>query len=366
MKVVYDNIAYSKERLGGVSSYWYEITKYGLQNDRYELLFYEEKGADQNIFRNRLDIPEDQLITHPYASSFLQTRMESVKVNLDEEFVYHSSYYRPVKSKTQAFECVTVHDFIHDYYFPWIKKVIHNQLKYSAIKRAAGIICVSENTYKDLKKFCPPSKQAKVEVIHNGVSNDFFPLGDLDKEQSEYLKTNHIDDDNFLLFVGGRYDYKNFRFVLNLLNELKSFKLVAVGNSFTEAEEILIDKLNLRDRTVVLSKIDNHKLNLLYNKAFALVYPSNYEGFGIPVVEAMKAGCPVLALNRSSIPEIVNGTFKLIDNLAIKSFADQVDILRNKDHRTELINKALAQSARFDWNKCASETFRFYNDIYPK
>jgi mannosyltransferase len=102
------------------------------------------------------------------------------------------------------------------------------------------------------------------------------------------------------------------------------------------------------------------ELNALYNNAFALVYPSSYEGFGIPVVEAMKAGCPFIALNKSSIPEVAGDAGVLMDDLTIDFFNEALS--RIKTDRDEIIIKGLNQVSNFSWEKCYYETLKIYKE----
>ena len=180
MKIILDNIIFSHLRQGGISNYWYELSKH-LLNTENDILFYEGLNTELNFHRKLLQIPSNQIIkdTNKYLLSFSE-RLAKVKIKDAEPFLFHSSYYRSLGSNSSAKEVTTVHDFTHNFYSSLPKKQIHNYLKFKSIKKASGIICISENTYKDLIKFCPPKKGQKVAIIHNGVSNDFYKISDND------------------------------------------------------------------------------------------------------------------------------------------------------------------------------------------
>ncbi|MFT3844271.1 MAG: glycosyltransferase family 1 protein [Lacibacter sp.] len=361
MNLLFDNIIYSKEKQGGISNYWYELTSRFL-GDNYSTRFIENIHDFKNLCRNKIIIPTDQLLTSTIKSQLL-ARLSSVKVNTGDYYLYHSSFYRPLKTTDSYCEVTTLHDFTHNYYFPFHKRILHNHFKYSAIKRSKGIICVSENTYRDMQKFCAPGKEKKTTVIYNGVSDEYYPIAG--SEQAEhYLKQNGIEKDKFVLYVGGRAFYKNFDFAVEAVSELPgNIKLVTVGSKFTDSEIKKIQKLGA-GKVINLSNISNLQLNLLYNNALCLLYPSNYEGFGIPVVEAMKAGCPVIAVNSSSIPEISGDAVLLMEKAEIGCFKKNIFLLGQR--KEELIDSGFKQSARFSWEKCYKETSQFYKEVYDE
>lgn len=362
MKILLDNIIYSNVQNGGVSNAWFELSKYLLNQTDNEIKFIQESNDYLNFHRKQLNIPENQIISNgkPFK---LSTRILPFEYKTDEKFIYHSSYYRGLKGAKNKIEVTTIHDFTPNYYFPYLKKIIHNTLKFPALKRANGIICISKNTYSDLLKFCPPKKNQKVEVIYNGVSDDYFPLKEFIIKDKAFIKKHKIDSE-FYLFVGARTNYKNFSFIVSLLNKYDEFKLVIVGGGALSINELkLFDKQSLHRLTHIISAT-NQELNLLYNKALALVYPSSYEGFGIPVIEAMKAGCPVIALNASSVPEIAGNAAILLDKLDYSLTNNILINLSTNDYRDEIIEKGILQSQKFSWEKCCTETHEFYKELY--
>lgn len=362
MNIILDNIIYSKENQGGISNYWYELTQRFQTYPNLRISYCDEPNANNNLYRNLLSINPDQLLKSDYRS-ILSARLGSVKYKSDETFLYHSSFYRPINTNIEHKEITTVHDFTHDFFSPLHKKILHNRLKYNAIKRSSGIICVSKNTYKDLKKFCTLKPNQKVEIIYNGVSDDYQKLNNK-KESIDYLNHLNLNSNEYIIYVGSRAPYKNFDFAIELLSEIsENIKLVVVGGNFNTYETKLLIK-KAKNRVERVSGIPNYKLNFLYNHALALIYPSSYEGFGIPIIESMKAGCPVLALNKSSIPEISGDAALLADELNLSDFKKKIMSLESRSYRNEIIEKGLIQSSKFSWDKTARMTYDFYKEIF--
>lgn len=362
MKILLDNIIYSNVQNGGVSNAWFELSKYLLNQTDDEVNFIQESNDYLNFYRKQLNIPENQIISNGKLFN-LPTRILPFEYNSDEKFIYHSSYYRGLKGAKNKIEVTTIHDFTHNYYFPYLKKIIHNSLKYPALKRANGIVCISKNTYADLYKFCPPKKNQKVEVIYNGVSNDYYNIDKLSLNDETFLKRNRIDG-RFLLFIGSRANYKNFDYVISILNENIDLKLVVISGGNLTTGELKLFKNKSFDRLIFLDSASNNELNILYNTAFSLVYPSSYEGFGIPVVEAMRAGCPVIGLENPVMREISKKAAQTLNKLNINEFDIIRNNLSNKNFRKEIIETGFQESQVYSWDKCSKETHEFYQSLY--
>ena len=354
MKIVYDNIIFSLQKAGGISIYWTELIK--RFKNKSEILFYEKKN--NNIFRKLIfyDVKNES------ALGFKILRYLPFIKKLPEKSIFHSSYYRISLQKDIA-NITTVHDFTYEYFRTGMAKYIHIWQKGFAIKKSDGIICVSENTRRDLMKFYPMIEDSKVKVIYNGVGNEFIKLENSKEfliEQFEILKNK-----KYILYVGDRSTYKNFNIAVEVLKQLDDYMLVIVGGQkLSGFENELIDPI--KNRTCHFRGISSEKLNILYNNAFCLLYPSSYEGFGIPVSEAMKSGCPVVSTNTSSIPEVAGQAALLVDDIKANSFILNIKHLENKKLRDELIYKGLEQSKKFSWDKCFSETYDFYETIWKK
>lgn len=355
MKRIYlDNIVFSLQKSGGISIVWYELIKRLLSSKlKNDICFLEFNHAKVNLFRRMLFLSSDCISKRKYYFLPLQ-RYKNPIIKNDVKFIFHSSYYRTCSNKN-AINITTVHDFTYEYFVSGIKKRIHCWQKYRAIRHSDYIICVSENTKKDLLKFLPDVDEKRIKVIYNGVSEEYLLLPNYDENDLPYKKHSYI------LFVGSRASYKNFSLAVKSLKDTE-LNLVIVGTELTKNEVVFLEE-NLKGRYFYVGRISNKKLNLYYNGAFCLMYPSLYEGFGIPVLEAQKAGCPVIAVDSSSIPEVIGDTSFLLKDLSSKEIQDHLAKLQNKEIREQIIKKGLENSNRFTWENMSTQIFKLYHQI---
>jgi glycosyltransferase involved in cell wall biosynthesis len=362
MKLFFDNIIYTKSNNGGVSNYWFELTSYFLKQSEFETRFFESPTDLDNFHRKQLVIDNDKLISINRKSNIIN-RVLPLSYSSNEFFIYHSSYYRNLIGSKNKIEVSTIHDFTHDFFAPFINKKIHNHLKYNAIKRSKGLICISKNTYSNLKYFCPPKSNQKTEVIYNGVSDDYFNILNFNSVEEHFIKL-LLPNNDFLLYVGSRANYKNFNYVISMLNNQSDLSLVVVGGgNFNKKELKLLEKLMQNNRITFISTLSNKELNILYNKAFAFIYPSFYEGFGLPLIEAMRAGCPIIALDNPINNEITEGNAVLLNDLSFLTFKNEIQKLKSLDYRNQLIENGFLFSKKYSWAKCCNETKEFYQSL---
>lgn len=357
MQIYLDNIIFSLQRAGGISVYWYELLRRMLR-DGLPMRAIEDGSVHHNIFREKLNIPKEQII-HCNALSKKFARYFPPRVTLPEGCVFHSSYYRAASgSRCHAIE--TAYDFTYERFRRGLPRLVHSLQKRFALQSAHGVICISESTKSDLLRFIPELSADKVRVIHLGYSDEFHPV------PASHWNGNSCEglhSSPYLVYVGDRSFYKNFHLAVQAVGQLPGYALVVVGGgALSQADQSMLEEL-LPGRYLHLDRLPNVELNMLYNNAHALIYPSSYEGFGIPVIEAMAAGCPVIATNTSSIPEAAGRAALLVDEASAEEFAERIRALENSSFRESVIQLGFENIRRFSWERCYQETIAFYQEI---
>lgn len=264
--------------------------------------------------------------------------------------VFHSSYYRlPARRNTPT--VVTVHDFVYERYASGPRRWVHTHQKLAAIRAAQMVICVSESTRQDLFEFVGEIPGQVVHVIHNGVSEVFRPLS-LTPAPAPYL-----------LYVGERRGYKNFGLLLEAMASLPDLELLCVGGGALRAAELAGASDAVRRRVRHLGFVGNEALNELYNRAFCLAYPSSYEGFGIPVAEAMRAGCPVVSVRCKAVLEAGGDALTVAHAAAPRALADAVLRLEDAAYRSRMVTAGLVVAGRYSWDQTHAETLGVYRSL---
>lgn len=340
-----DGIVYSLQPHGGITVYINELLqRIAAKGVACHTLVY--KGASQHVAA----LPGNPEMRHPR----LAERFRSCQV-AGNSGVFHSSYYRLPDSKMTT--VTTVHDFTYERFVTGPRRWLHSRQKFSAIRGSQAIICVSENTRRDLLHFLPDIAPERVHVVHNGVGDTFFPLA---------ARAENAAERPYVLFVGARGGYKNFALVIRALARIPDLGLVCVGGGPLTKDESTLVNQHLFGRFQHRSGISEQVLNELYNHAHSLVYPSAYEGFGIPVLEAMRAGCPVVAFNGSSIPEVAGDAALLIDQLTADALVDAMTKLESASLRTELRQQGLERAKNFSWQRTFEQTMQVYELAHEK
>lgn len=368
MKIILDNIIYSLQKSGGISVLWTELIKKIIQTNQAKISILEYYNAHNNLCRKEIVINDDLKLNKINSKSLKVERYKNIKLKESSKFIFCSSYYRTSSNKN-AINITIVHDFTYEFFRKGFAKWVHYYQKKRAIQNAEGIICISENTKKDLLKFHPHIDENKIKVIYNGVSDDFFKINDSYNVQDVHPLLKNIENKKILVFIGHRTAYKNFDKTVDAFKKLKrydEFHFLIIGEKLTETESQILNTELEEGSFTVLSGINNQILNKLYNKSFALLYPSSYEGFGIPLVEAMKTGLPVITSNNSCLPEIGGDAVEYLDSISSDNIVDKIKKLENEEYRKSLIEKGLIRSSKFSWDKTMTEYLDFFEELYYK
>jgi glycosyltransferase involved in cell wall biosynthesis len=363
MRILYDHQIFSTQEYGGISRYYYELARRISECEECDVSIYAP------LYVNRYIRNDDKyrIIGFPIPK-IPKTGKALIHFNaflcgmFPQKYlpdIVHETYYAknssaPANAKT----ILTVYDMIHERFkdiLPSRDKTSLN--KESAINRADHIICISENTKNDLIDMFNV-RPDKITVIYLG-----YTLGK--KSSQGELKTSKP----YILYVGDRLYYKNFIRLLQAYSHSpqlqNNFDLVCFGGgSFTNNEINQIKDLNIKMESLIHLSGGDNILSALYSNAAVFVFPSLYEGFGIPPLEAMSFNCPVVCSNKSSIPEVAGDAAEYFDPYNIEEMMFSIEsVVFSNEKRNILIEKGSKRIKLFSWEKCAQQTLETYSSL---
>jgi glycosyltransferase involved in cell wall biosynthesis len=365
MKICYDYKIFSTQKYGGISRYFVELASRMNHYPETEVRVVSPLYQSRFLHEKKADIP-----VRGFYSEILAARRRTVgRVNPIGFYIFsaiykpdivHETYYsRHRTSNSSAKTVITVHDTIEELfpeYFPMSQQSI--EIRKAVYRRVDHIICISENTRRDLLRLYEIDPE-KVSVVYHGSS--LAPPAQPPVRNTE----------PFFLYVGARAGYKNFLGLVAAFAQSQLFKthqLVCFGGGPLRAEEYeRIDKLGVpRDRVASVTG-DDAKLASYYATAEVFVYPSIYEGFGIPLLEAMECGCPVLCGNTSSMPEVAGNAAMYFNARDTQEMAAVLQkIVSSPEERLLLIAKGKERVKQFSWDICAQQTYSVYEKLLAK
>lgn len=363
MRILYDHQVFSLQDRGGISRYYLELVRHisHLDDCVAEILL----GYNKNLLSSSSS-PNTKI--HDFNGPFdikpgkyryaLNEAISSLVLPFSGLFdVYHPTLYRCTPFARAARVVVTHHDCAYER-FPSLFNNVESIRKMRArqFARADAIICPSESTRRDLHEFyCVP--EDKTFVVSHGIRRP---------KQFDEPELARIADRRFLLYVGSRAPYKNFQ---NLLRAFASSDLsreldlvVLGGGSATNSEMSTIRLLSLEDAVRFFPNAPEDLLARAYGQAHLLIYPSLYEGFGFPPLEAMSIGCPVLVSRTSSLPEICGDAAFYFSPDDQASFVDGLrESCSNDAKRLQNIERAKILASGYSWDACAARTLQIYS-----
>ncbi len=363
MKILYDHQIFSIQEYGGISRYFYEVIRRIKRSDGFSIelsllfsnnLYLDESYKYYRFFPNHKFKGKTRILSLINKCYFIYNLK-----NLDFD-VFHPTYYDPyfLKYLNKKPFVLTIHDMIHEKFPNLFPKKKVSEHKYLLANKAKKIICVSENTKKDLIEIFKIPEE-KIQVVYHGTS--FF---------STKIKQKSLQlPETYILYIGKRGGYKNFTYFVKsiapLLVRNRELKIICAGGGrFSDKEKAFFNKLNIINQVLYLNVTSDNQLAELYRRAVCFVYPSLYEGFGLPILEAFSCGCPVVLSNTSSLPEVAGEAglyFDPYDEISIRNAIEK--IIENMDLREGLIKKGYSRLKLFSWDITAEKTKQIYESI---
>jgi len=295
----------------------------------------------------------------------INNRGESIRLLQEQDFdVFHPTYYEPyfLPYLGKKPYVVTVYDMIHELFPQYFKSGDQTKVwKKHLIENAGAVIAISENTRQDVIKFTDADPD-RIHVIYLGNPFEHDPAAIEPRTDSP------VFEKPYLLFVGGRPAYKNFDLfiesIAGMLRDREDLHVVCAGwLPFSSREKKVFEELKI-SRKVHHMKINDTILKNLYRNARAFVFPSLYEGFGLPVLEAFSCKCPVIMSNASSLPEIGGDAAAYFDPDNRESIRSAVEsVLSDEKYRQDLIRKGSERLNVFSWEKTAVLTKKVYTGL---
>lgn len=365
MKIAFDHQIFASQRYGGVSRYFAnlalnllilgeDVKVYSLINQNKYL-----RGLPSNSVQG-LNLKKIPTVSIRFINLINNYIGQSIYPHIYPDII-HETFYSPktIGASKDIPRILTVYDMIHEKYsnlFPSGNK--ESEYKKIAMERANLIISISQSTKKDICDIYNIDPE-KIKVVHLGF--DFF--NNSCGYQSSYSSKPYI------LYVGGRHQYKNFHGFLAAYSSSKKlkneFNIIAFGGGNFNSSELKLFKLHGIDKNAIRQiSGDDNTLGYLYKHAIAFIYPSLYEGFGLPPLESMAHDCPVICSNSSSIPEVAGEAAEYFEPNSIDSMRNAMEkVIYDSNRRLKLIMLGRERIKQFSWQRCAVETREIYRSM---
>lgn len=383
MKILYDYQAFTMQYFGGVSKCFCELISNFPTDINYEIALKYSNNKhlansklkqdlqpviiDRQSFISKYKIKGahklfDYLnLFHLIQSAERLNQNVSINALIRQDFdVFHPTFFNPYFLKYIGKKpfVLTVHDMIPEIFPEYFKKPNpETTLKKLLCDKATAIVTVSNNTKEDLIRFMH-IPQNKIQVIYHGSP-----------KVNIHTHSKRIITEPYFLYVGQRNYYKNFKQTLydfaNFSTKYPQYKLVCTGHSFTIEELDLIKKLMIQDNVIHIAPDDIQMTNL-YSNAAAFIYPSLYEGFGMPILEAFSAGCIALLNDKSCFKEIGgNAALYFNSDSNGSNLCSKMEMIVKLDNekRSALINLGIKRSEMFSWKQSSIQLMKLYNSI---
>lgn len=355
--ILFDYQAFDLQRFGGISHYYYELMKH-MNMDYRLLLKYSINYYIQNHEISSHCNVDPQFIYKLFKKNFRNINKEYSALILSKstQYLFHPTYYNPyfLQNIGKNPFVLTVHDMTHEKFTTYFSPKDYTILwKKELVSKATRIIAISENTKQDIINILNVNPD-KIDVVYHGVNIE------------EKTYSGKKLPWKYILYVGGREGYKNFKHFFTafcILAQKEDIHLICVGKAFKEEEQQLISASGLKNRIHQMQPTDS-ELNQLYKDAEMFVYPSWYEGFGMPILEAYANDCPVVLSNTSCFPEIAGKAGLFFDPYHPDAILESMkQILYDNVLKNQLIKLGREQIKKYSWETTAQKTEEIYRKI---
>ncbi len=353
---------------GGIGWYTYHLLRAMLRlQEPIEFVGYVTPGTLSRLVLDLSDWPNNPSMRWVEVGA-IALRWRGPQDQLD---LYHGTRFK-MQTAGRFGGVVTIYDLWLDRYPRYSRKLLGQRLSFWKTRRTARkarkVITISRHSADDIQELYGIPHE-KIAVIPCGVSDDFHP--DRDPVLLAQLRARlNLPAEQFILFVGGADPRKNHRVLLEALAErrelLEKRALVCLGDPHHAQGGIMANatRLQVADRVVCAGHVSVEELRTLYSCADLFVFPSLYEGFGMPVLEAMACGTPVITSNRTSLPEVAGDAAVLVDPDRTTELGNAMGrILKDAAFRNALVEKGLARAKEFTWANAARQTMAVYREL---
>jgi len=364
LKVAIDNQIFLRQKFGGVSRYYCELAKALTLKEEMLIeicsgIYINDHLRMSDLVSGNLYIPGklERLGFHKIFDKMSNRLANSQLNNFKPDIIHETFFSKKDLWNSKAVRVLTVFDLTRELIQNDSSKI--SRLGF-ALNRAHAVICISDSTKNDLLRVFDVDPD-KVSVIHLGV-NEIF-------KHSLFNKISRKQ--NRLLFVGQRQGYKNFENFIKAFAKSSyltdSFKIeIFGGGKFSNNETCLLENLGLLNK-VIKTDGDDLYLSEAYRTATALIYPSLHEGFGLPLVEAMASGCPIISSDNRALTEVAGNAAAYFDGTSIDAIKHSLEAnLDSQENLKKLSELGFIRSKLFSWEKCADETALVYGSLMDK
>lgn len=375
IKILFDHQIFDSQKVGGISRYHFEIISrlkknsilpikvsqneylknagfITLENDKYSF----ENFLPNLSFKGKVRL--FNIRNKVFRKKPISNKDEVIRILKEQNFdIFHPTYYDTYFLEYLGKKpfIITIHDMIYEKYpelFFNFQKTIEN--KKELIKKASHIIAISQNTKSDIMQLYN-IEESKISVIYHGSSL---------KEKSDSLKNFKEIFGTYILYTGSRTIYKNFYFMINAISDyirINNINMVCTGGAFSKEETEIFSELGIQGQIFHFFATENELYNL-YHDAAAFIFPSYYEGFGIPILESFEAGCPLVCSNTSCFPEIAQDAAYYFNPKSKQEILQAIDKALTSTSTCK-ISKGFQILNQFTWEESAKKHFEVYTKI---